>query len=103
MIMEEEIGARASPTYEPARGSARRVCLCWKSSDDVIDRCGEADTQFVIKLLKTIHYELNVLIEVASRLLFRFAKKDEADWVTFPLRLVFPAEVFPQRAYVADL
>jgi hypothetical protein len=37
------------------------------------------------------------------RLLFRFAKMHEADWVAFPLRLVFPAEVFPQRAYVADL
>ena len=63
-IMGGEIGARPSPTYGPTRGSARRVCFCWKPSDDVIDRRGEADMQFVIELLKTILYRLNVLIQV---------------------------------------
>src|SRR5262249_55759056 len=66
---------------------------------------GEADIQFVIELLATLQFEPDILIEVATRLLFPLAKMDEADGVAFPLRLVFLAlpPVFPQRAYEADL
>lgn len=61
-------------------------------SDNItrIDRCGETDKQFIVKLFLTgILYELNVLVQIASRLFFWFAKMDEADWVALLARLFF--------------
>src|SRR5262245_52898905 len=101
-----EVMDAAAAATQSRRQHRRRARAQSRSerSERRVYRCGEANKQFVDIVSITIQYKLNVLIEIASRLLFRFAKMDEADWVTFPLRLAFSPSIWPKfRACEAEL